>query len=48
MITLELYNKFINALRCEKGGKKAGIDVKFSPWCKTHFQTTENTGTDIL
>ena len=48
MITLELYNKIMSALRCGKGGKKVGIDSKFYSWCKTHFKIINNAGTDTL
>lgn len=44
MITQEMFVKIMNALRCGKGGKKAGIDVKFYSWCKTHFRITDNAG----
>ena len=48
MITQELYNKIMHALRCGHGGKKTGVDVKFHSWCKAHFQITDNAGADIL
>ncbi|CAF3798384.1 unnamed protein product [Adineta steineri] len=48
MITLSLYNSIMNALRCGKGGKKVGIDVKFYSWCKTHFKIVLNADVEIL
>lgn len=48
MITKELHGKIIDALRSGKGGKKAGVDVKFFAWCKTHFRIVRNADLDIL
>lgn len=48
MITKELHSKILDALRTGKGGKKAGVDVKFYAWCKTHFRIVRNAELDIL
>lgn len=48
MITEDMYDTIMNALRCGKGGNKAGIDVKFYSWCKAHFRIIDSAGTAIL
>jgi hypothetical protein len=48
MITTTLYNRILSALQCGKGGKKAGIDVKFYSWCKIHFKIVLNADVEIL
>ena len=48
MITTDLYNKIIVALKQGKGGKKVGIDVKFYAWCKTHFKIILNADVELL
>jgi transposase InsO family protein len=48
MITIALYNDIMKALKCGKGGKKVGIDVKFYSWCKTHFKIILNVDMEIL
>jgi hypothetical protein len=48
MISMSLYYNILDALRCGKGGKKAGVDVKFFSWCKTHFRISSNADVDLL
>lgn len=48
MISIDLYNKIINALKQGRGGKKVGIDVKFYSWCKTHFKIILNVDVELL
>jgi hypothetical protein len=48
MITTILYNSILSALQCGKGGKKAGIDVKFYSWCKFHFKIVLNADIEII
>ena len=48
MITTALYNNILSALQRGKGGKKAGIDVKFYSWCKIHFKIVLNADVEIL
>lgn len=48
MITKSLYADILNALKCGKGGKQVGIDVKFYSWCKTHFKIILNIDMELL
>ena len=48
MLTLAYFNKIKNALKCDKSGKKTGIDAKFHGCCKQHFKIDLTIGTEIL
>lgn len=48
MISTSLYGNIIGALKSGKGGKKAGVDVKFYSWCKTHFKIVINADMELL
>ena len=48
MISMSLYENIVGALKSGKGGKKAGVNVKFYSWCKTHFTIVLNADRELL